>query len=137
MNHNNSELEANPRIFELIGSIVGVVALTAVINDPAVILTSVSIALIATLYGLLFSNFFLLPFAANLAEWTSQELLLQQMIVEGVLAIQSEMNPRLLEIKLKLFLTPSSRAGQMVSLALIRQKFKIKAENEAKPGSLK
>jgi chemotaxis protein MotA len=43
----------------------------------------------------------LLPFAANLAERTSQELLLQRMIVEGALAIQSEMNPRLLEIKLK------------------------------------
>jgi chemotaxis protein MotA len=79
----------------------------------------------------------LLPFAANLAERTSQELLLQRMIVEGVLAIQSEMNPRLLEIKLKSFLTPSSRAGQMVSLVRIQQKFKIKAENEAKPGGSK
>jgi chemotaxis protein MotA len=123
--------------FGLIGSIVGLVALTAGIKDPAVILPSVSIALTATLYGLVFSNFFFLPFAANLAERTSQELLLQRMIVEGVLAIQSEMNPRLLEIKLKWFLTPSSRAGQMVSLVRIQQKFKIKAENEAKPGSSK
>lgn len=117
--------------FGLIGSIVGLVALMSGINDPMVILTSVPIALTSTLYGLIFSNFFFLPFAANLAERTSQELLLQRMIVEGVLAIHSEMSPRLLEAKLKSFLTPSSRAGQLVSLARIQQKFKIKAEAEA------
>lgn len=114
--------------FGLIGSIVGLVAMMAGINDPLVILGSVPIALTSTLYGLIFSNLFFLPFAANLAERTSQELLLQRMIVEGVLAIHSEMSPRLLEAKLKSFLTPSSRAGQLVSLARIQQKFKIKAE---------
>jgi len=114
--------------FGLIGSIVGLVALMAGVNDPAAILASVPIALTSTLYGLIFSNFLFLPFAANLAERTSQELLLQRMIVEGVLAIQSEMNPSLLEIKLKSFLTPSSRGGQMVSLTKIQQKFKIKPE---------
>jgi len=118
--------------FGLIGSIVGLVALMAGVNDPAAILAAVPIALTSTLYGLIFSNFFFLPFAANLAERTSQELLLQRMIVEGVLAIQSEMNPSLLEIKLKSFLTPSSRGGQMVSLAKIQQKFKIKPEPKEK-----
>lgn len=114
--------------FGLIGSIVGLVAMMGGIDDMAVILASVPIALTATLYGLVFSNFFFLPFAANLAERTNQELLLQRMIVEGVLAIQSETSPHLLESKLKSFLTPSSRHGQLVSLARIQQKFKIKAE---------
>ncbi len=117
--------------FGLIGSIVGLVALMSGIDDPKVILASVPIALTSTLYGLIFSNFFFLSFAANLAERTSQELLLQRMIVEGVLAIHSEMSPRLLEAKLKSFLTPSSRAGQLVSLARIQQKSKIKAEANA------
>lgn len=118
--------------FGLIGSIVGLVAMMAGVNDPAVILASVPIALTATLYGLVFSNFFFLPFAANLGERTSNELLLQRIILEGVLAIQSEMNPRLLETKLKSFLTPSSRSGQMVSLAKIQQRFKIKSDSGAK-----
>jgi chemotaxis protein MotA len=118
--------------FGLIGSIAGLVALMAGISDPAAILPSVTIALTATLYGLIFSNLFFLPFASNLAERTSQEILLQRMIMEGVLAIQSEMSPRLLETKLKSFLTPSSRGGQMVSLSRIQQKFKIKDENDAR-----
>ena len=111
--------------FGLIGSIVGLVAMMVNAGDSSVVLASVPIALTSTLYGLVISNFFFLPFAANLSERTSQELLLQRMILEGVLAIQSEMNPRLLEIKLKSFLTPSMRNGKMVSLDRIRQKFKI------------
>jgi chemotaxis protein MotA len=116
--------------FGLIGSIVGLVAMMANAGDSSVILASVPIALTSTLYGLVFSNYFFLPFAANLSERTSQELLLQRMILEGVLAIQSEMNPRLLETKLKSFLTPSMREGKMVSIEKIKQKFKIYDEKQ-------
>ena len=86
--------------FGLIGSIVGLVAMMVNVGDSSVILASVPIALTSTLYGLVLSNFFFLPFAANLSERTSQELLLQRMILDGVLAIQSDMNPRLLETKI-------------------------------------
>jgi len=116
--------------FGLIGSIVGLVARMVNVGDSSVVLASVPIALTSTLYGLVFSNFFFLPFAANLSERTSQELLLQRMILEGVLAIQSEMNPRLLETKLKSFLTPSMRDGKMVSIDRIKQKFKIYDEKQ-------
>ena len=116
--------------FGLIGSIVGLVAMMVNVGDSSVILASVPIALTSTLYGLVLSNFFFLPFAANLSERTSQELLLQRMILEGVLAIQSDMNPRLLETKLKSFLTPSMRDGKMVSIDRIKQKFNIYEEKQ-------
>jgi chemotaxis protein MotA len=116
--------------FGLIGSIVGLVAMMANAGDSSVVLATIPIALTSTLYGLVFSNFFFLPFAANLSERTGQELLLQRMILEGVLAIQSEMNPRLLETKLKSFLTPSMRDGKMVSIDKIKQKFKIYDEKK-------
>jgi chemotaxis protein MotA len=51
--------------------------------------------------------------------------------MEGVIAISSEINPRMLEVKLKSFLTPSSRAGKLVSLQRIQQRFHIKKEQEA------
>ena len=116
--------------FGLIGSIVGLVAMMVNVGDSSVILASVPIALTSTLYGLVLSNFFFLPFAANLSERTSQELLLQRMILDGVLAIQSDMNPRLLETKLKSFLTPSMRDGKMVSIDRIKQKFNINEEKQ-------
>jgi len=63
-------------------------------------------------------------FAANIAEGTQRELLLQKMILEGVLAIEKKSNTRILENRLKSFLTPSSRHVTLVSLEKIREKLK-------------
>jgi chemotaxis protein MotA len=114
--------------FGLIGSVVGLIGLLAGVGDTSVILTTVPIALTSTLYGVVLANFFFLPFAANIRERTDQELLLQKIITDGVLAIESEVNPRALEMKLKSFLTPSSRHGRLVSLKRIQEKFKINPE---------
>ena len=90
------------------------------------------IALTSTLYGVIFSNFFLLPFAANLRERTNHELLLQKMILSGILAIESKMHPRMLEVKLKSFLTPSLRNNKLVSIERIRKKLYNKDDTEEK-----
>lgn len=112
--------------FGLVGSVVGLIGMLAGIGDTAVILGTVPIALTSTLYGVILANFFFLPFAENIRTRTGQELLLQKIILEGILAIKRELNPRVLEMKLKSFLTPSSRKGRMVSLERIQEKFKIK-----------
>lgn len=114
--------------FGLVGSVVGLIGMLAGIGDTATILSSVPIALTSTLYGILLANFFCLPFAANLRDRTDKELLLQKIIMEGVLAIEGEVNPRILERKLKSFLTPSSRNVQLVSYKRIQERFKIKAD---------
>jgi chemotaxis protein MotA len=111
--------------FGLVGSVVGLISLLAGVGDASVILATVPIALTSTLYGIVLANFFLLPFAANIRERTDRELLLQKIITDGVLAIESEANPRSLEMKLKSFLTPSSRHGRLVSLKRIQEKFNI------------
>lgn len=118
--------------FGLVGSVVGLIGMLAGVGgDTAAILASVPVALTSTLYGVVFANFFMVPFAANLRERTDQELLLQKIILEGIIAIESEVNPRMLERKLKSFLTPSSRAGQLVSYERIRERFKIHQEEMA------
>lgn len=114
--------------FGLVGSVVGLISLLAGVGDASVILATVPIALTSTLYGVVLANFFFLPFAANIRERTDRELLLQRIITDGVLAIESEVNPRVLEMKLKSFLTPSSRQGRLVSLKRIRERFKIEPE---------
>jgi len=120
--------------FGLVGSVVGLIAMLASIGETSIILSTVPIALTSTLYGVILANFFFLPFAANIRDSTNRELLLQKIIIEGVMAIESEVNPRVLEMKLKSFLTPSSRKGRLVSLKRIQEKFKIKSESsEAQP----
>ncbi len=117
--------------FGLVGSVVGLIAMLGGVSDPSKILQTVPIALTSTLYGVMFANFFFLPFAGNLREYTNQELLNKKIILEGVLAIESEMDPRSLEKKLKSFLTPSARQGALVSLQRIQERFQIKPAQES------
>jgi chemotaxis protein MotA len=112
-------------VFGLIGSIIGMITMIGGIGDTSIILKSVPIALTATLYGLIFGNFLFLPFAANLKERTNHELLLQKIIMEGVIAIDSELNPVILTTKLESFLTPSERQSDLVSYAKIKERFNI------------
>lgn len=114
--------------FGIIGSVVGLITMLGGIGDTSIILKAIPIALTSTLYGLIFSNFFFLPFAAIVKERTNQELLLQKIIMEGVIAINSELNPVILKTKLESFLTPSEREVQLVSYAKIKERFNIERE---------
>jgi chemotaxis protein MotA len=116
----------------LAGSVVGLIGMLSGVNDTSVVLSTIPIALTSTLYGVLLANFVLLPMAARIREVTDHELLLQKIIIEGVRAIQSEQSPRVLEVKLKSFLTPSAREGQLVSLARIKERFRIEDEPEGR-----
>ncbi|NOR23446.1 MAG: flagellar motor protein MotA [Desulforhopalus sp.] len=116
--------------FGIVGSVVGLITMLGGIGDTSVILQAIPIALTSTLYGLIFSNFFFLPFASNIKERTNQELLLQKIIMEGVISISSELNPVILKTKLESFLTPSDREVQLVSYAKIKERFSIERERQ-------
>ncbi|PID76419.1 MAG: flagellar motor protein MotA [Deltaproteobacteria bacterium] len=117
--------------FGIIGSVVGLITMLGGIGDTSVILQAVPIALTSTLYGLVFANFFFLPLAANLKARTNHELLLQKIIMEGVVSIDSEMNTVVLKTKLESFLTPSARQTELVPYDKIRERFNIEfAEDE-------
>jgi chemotaxis protein MotA len=116
--------------FGLVGSIVGLIAMLAGVGDTATILSTVPIALTSTLYGLLLAYFVFLPLNAHIQERTDHELLLQKIILEGVIAIGSNLHPRTLEMKLKSLLTPSSRKGKLVSIERIREMFTVEKSAE-------
>jgi len=121
--------------------VVGLIGMLSGIGDTTVILSMIPIALTSTLYGIIFSNFFFLPFAAHLRERTDHELLVQKIIMEGVIAIEGEVNPRILERKLKSFLTPAARRREMISIRKIQQRFRsrtamrLQAIREASSGT--
>ncbi|MFH0782022.1 MAG: MotA/TolQ/ExbB proton channel family protein [Pseudomonadota bacterium] len=117
--------------FGMMGSVVGLIAMLGGLGDTATILQAVPIALTSTLYGLIISNFFFLPFAATIKERTNHELLLQKIIMEGVIAISSELNPVILKTKLESFLTPSDRETQLVSYAKLKERFNINRESNS------
>lgn len=115
--------------FGIVGSVAGLIPMLAGIDDTSIILKTVPLALTSILYGLILANFFFIPFAANLRERTNQELLLQKIIMEGVLAIQGELNPTVLRTKLLSFLTPSDRKDDLVPLTRIQERFHIRVDD--------
>ncbi|MFQ5780599.1 MAG: motility protein A, partial [Nitrospiria bacterium] len=109
--------------FGIIGSVIGLIGMLSGIGDAGVIIKTIPIALTSTLYGILLSNFLLTPIAENIYIRTQEELLLQKLIINGVIAISSEQNTYKLEKKLCSFLTPSARPGHQRSFEEIRKKY--------------
>jgi chemotaxis protein MotA len=95
--------------FGMIGTLIGLVAMLASMDDPSQIGGSMAIALLTTLYGALLANLVFLPCAGKLKVRTATELLQKEIVIEGILSIQSGDNPRVVEQKLKAFVSPEIR----------------------------
>ncbi len=95
--------------FGMIGTLIGLVIMLQNMKDPSSIGPAMAVALITTFYGAVLSNLVFLPLAGKLKERTKEEVKVREMILEGILAIQSGDNPRLVEQKLKTFLPPKLR----------------------------
>ncbi len=95
--------------FGMIGTLIGLVQMLATLDDPSTIGAGMAVALLTTLYGALLANLLFLPAAGKLRVRTSGELLAKEIIIEGILSIQSGDNPRVVEQKLKAFVSPAVR----------------------------
>ena len=100
---------ASAPAFGMIGTLIGLVNMLATLDDPSQIGGAMAIALLTTLYGALLANVVCLPAAGKLKVRTASELLLKEVIIEGILSIQSGDNPRVVEQKLKAFVAPTVR----------------------------
>lgn len=95
--------------FGMIGTLVGLVQMLAAMEDPSQIGAGMAVALLTTLYGAILANVLFLPAAGKLRVRTNDELLSKEIIIEGILSIQSGDNPRVVEQKLKAFVSPEQR----------------------------
>jgi chemotaxis protein MotA len=95
--------------FGMIGTLIGLVQMLTGMSDPSQIGAGMAVALLTTLYGAILANVVFLPAAGKLKVRTSAELLTKEITIEGILAIQSGDNPRVVEQKLKAFLSPQLR----------------------------
>ncbi|HHY19753.1 MAG TPA: motility protein A [Firmicutes bacterium] len=95
--------------FGMIGTLIGLIQMLTTINNPDAIAGAMGVALITSLYGSLIANVFANPVAGKLAIRSRQEVLLKELMVEGILSLQAGENPRIVEEKLKSFLSPKNR----------------------------
>lgn len=95
--------------FGLIGTVIGLIQMLKQLKDPSAIGAGMATALITTFYGAILANFILLPIAGKLKIKSAEEILLKEVMIEGILSIQAGDNPRIVEEKLKAFLSPKTR----------------------------
>ena len=70
-----------------------------------------SVALVTTFYGSMLANLFFTPMAIKLKYKSSQEILLKEIMLEGMLSIQAGENPYYRR-KVKGFSTPKDRLNR-------------------------
>lgn len=96
----------------MIGTLIGLVNMLYEMDDPSSIGPSMAVALITTLYGSILANWICAPVASKLKTNNSNEIMVKEIMIEGLLSIQAGENPRVIEEKLKSFLAPSDRITQ-------------------------
>jgi len=93
----------------MIGTLIGLILMLQNMSDASAIGPAMSVALITTLYGSILANWICTPVANKLKAYNAQEIMLKEIMIEGLLSIQAGENPRVIEEKLKSFLAPAER----------------------------
>src|SRR5690554_527423 len=93
--------------FGMIGTLIGLIQMLSQLDDPGNLGSGMAVALITTLYGALMANLLFIPLANKLRVRSEQEILLKEVMIEGILSIQAGENPRIVEEKLSAFLAGS------------------------------
>lgn len=93
----------------MIGTLVGLVNMLQNMADAAAIGPAMAVALITTLYGSMLANWICAPISSKLKANNGEEMMVKEIMIEGLLSIQAGENPRVIEEKLKSFLAPSDR----------------------------
>ncbi|MCR4744365.1 MAG: motility protein A [Lachnospiraceae bacterium] len=95
----------------MIGTLIGLVNMLKNLSDSAAIGPAMAVALLTTFYGSLLSNWICTPVANKLGAKDAEEMMVKGIQVEGLLSIQAGENPRVIEEKLKSYLSPKIAAG--------------------------
>ena len=102
-------LGASAPAFGMIGTLIGLIQMMASMSDPSQIGPSMAVALLTTFYGALLANLVFLPFADKLAIRSRHEVLVRQLIVDGIVAIIKGQAPSVLKECLQTYLPPKVR----------------------------
>ncbi|MCR4892308.1 MAG: MotA/TolQ/ExbB proton channel family protein, partial [Lachnospiraceae bacterium] len=95
----------------MIGTLIGLVNMLKNLNDPSAIGPAMAVALLTTFYGSMLANWICTPVANKLKGKNAEEISLKGIQVEGLLSIQAGENPRVIEEKLKSYLSPKDAAA--------------------------
>ncbi|MCC6748473.1 MAG: flagellar motor protein [Deltaproteobacteria bacterium] len=105
--------EQVPKVFEsaggfaptvgILGAVLGLIQVMQHLDNINEVGHGIAVAFVATIYGVGAANLFFLPAAGKLKIKHRQEIVVREMMVEGVIGILEGLSPRLLEDRLRAF----------------------------------
>jgi len=106
--------------FGIIGTVLGMILMLSSIDDVAQVPRRMAMALAAAFFGLASGYWLFMPIGGKLKNRSDEELFVKEIIIRGVLLLQSGATPSVVEANLKAYLDPSQR---------------LNVKKEAKPGA--
>lgn len=95
--------------FGMIGTLIGLIQMLKTLDDSSKIASGMAVALVTTFYGSVMANLLFNPMAGKLEIRSAEEARIREMYIEGIIAIQSGLNPRIVEEKLATYLSPKEK----------------------------
>ena len=92
----------------IIGTVIGLVQVLSNLSDPGELGHMIASAFIATLWGVMTANVLWLPIGNKLKTLNEMDAARNELVIEGVLAIQAGSNPRMVDRKLRALLPPEA-----------------------------
>lgn len=93
----------------MIGTLIGLVQMLKNMSDPSSIGPAMAVAILTTFYGSVLANMMFLPISGKLKNRASEEEMVKDIMLNGILSIARGDNPRVIEQKLHSFIPPAMR----------------------------
>jgi chemotaxis protein MotA len=97
--------------FAMVGTLIGLVNMLSNMEDPSKIGSGMATALVCTFWGAFVANMFLLPLGGKLGQYSKQEVMHMEMILEGLCEIAKGSNPTVVREMMQVFIS-AKRRGQ-------------------------
>ncbi|MBU1689471.1 MAG: flagellar motor protein [Gammaproteobacteria bacterium] len=85
----------------ILGAVLGLIHVMENLSDPSKLGSGIAVAFVATVYGVGSANLFFLPMSGKLKYLIEQEVVMREMLLEGLVSIANGENPRVIESKLQ------------------------------------
>lgn len=95
----------------VLGTVISLLHVLGNLSDPDSLGPAISVAFLATLWGVGLANLLFLPVATRLKQLSGWEVEYRHMTIEGILALQAGENPRMVAEKLLAYVPPAERDG--------------------------
>jgi chemotaxis protein MotA len=97
--------------FGMIGTVIGLINMLGNLADPSQLGAGMAVALLTTLYGVILANMFFIPMAGKLKKLADDEQRSMEVVLDGILSIQSGMSPQMLVERLESYLPRTEQRG--------------------------